>query len=229
MHLSPSFRKRLAEIDAVLLDFDGTVVNTIDLIAASFRHTISTVLGLNLSDETLLQNLGMPLRAQMQVFAPERVQELVDVYREHNRAHHDEMIGEFAGAKEALEQLKAAGFKLAVVTSKSRELTQRGMDMFGLRPLFDAGVYIEDTDAHKPNPEPVCEALSRLGADARHAAFVGDSPHDIIAGNAAGVLTVAALWGPFPRDRVLEARPDIVLDSVEELAPLFVDAKRRRD
>ena len=217
--LSPELARRLARTSAVLLDFDGTVVNTVELITASFRYTIKRVLGVELPDEVLIANLGMPLPEQMRGFSPEKEEELVRVYREHNRAHHDEMIKEFPGAKEALEGLRAAGFKLALVTSKSRELTQRGMDMFGLRPLFDAGVYMEDTQIHKPNPEPVVEALRRLGAAAEDAVFVGDSPHDISAGRAAGVATIAALWGPFPRDRVLEARPDIVLESIDELVP----------
>lgn len=218
----------MASVTAVLLDFDGTVVDTVELITESFRYTISRVLGLDLPDDVLIANVGMPLAAQMHIFSPEREEELVRVYREHNHAHHDAMIKEFPGAKAALQEMRAAGLKLAVVTSKSKPLTQRGMDTFGLRPLFDAGVYMEDTQSHKPNPEPVLEALARLGSSPDRAVFVGDSPHDIAAGNAAGVITIAALWGPFPRERVLDARPDIVLESVGELAPLLLDARKTR-
>ncbi len=219
---------RLARVTAVLLDFDGTVVDTIELITESFRHTISTVLGQHLPDEVLIQNVGMPLREQMRIFSPEKEEELVRVYREHNHSHHDEMIKEFPGAKEALRELRAAGFKLAVVTSKSRSLAERGMDAFDFRPLFDAGVYAEDTASHKPSPEPVWEACSRLQVTAGQAVFVGDSPHDVTAGRTAGVLTIAALWGPFPRARMLEAGPDVILEAVDELAPLLVGARSVR-
>lgn len=219
--LPRGLRERLAHTKAALFDFDGTVVDTVELITASFRHTISTVLGLDLPDEELIQNLGMPLLAQMKVFSEERADELVDVYREHNRAHHDEMIVEIPGAKTTLEALRQAGLRLVVVTSKSRELAQRGMDIFQLRALFDDGVYMEDTAVHKPNPEPVLEALRRIEVGPVEAVFVGDSPHDIAAGRAAGVLTIAALWGPFARERLLAARPDVSLKSVDQLVPLL--------
>lgn len=224
--LPSELSRRLSGVTVVLLDFDGTVVNTVELITASFRYTIKRVLGKGPPDEVLIANLGMPLAQQMRLFSPEHEQELVETYREHNHARHDEMIREFPGAKEALEGLRAAGFKLAVVTSKSRHLTQRGMDIFGLRQLFDEGVYVEDTDVHKPSPEPVLEVLRRLDAKPRQAVFVGDSPHDIAAGREAGVISIAALWGPFPRDRVLAAGPDIVLESVRELPPLLAGGRR---
>lgn len=224
-HLSPELERRLARTSTVLLDFDGTVVNTVELITDSFRYTIKRVLARDLPDDVLIQNLGMPLAEQMRIFSPEKESELVRVYRKHNRAHHDDMIRKFPGAKAALERLRDAGFRLGVVTSKGEELTRRGMDLFDLGRLFDATVFMEDTEVHKPNPEPVLEALRRLDATPDTAVFVGDSPHDIVAGNRAGVVTIAALWGPFPRERVVAAAPDICLESVDELAPLLISAR----
>ncbi len=218
-------RARLASLDTILFDFDGTVANTIDVILASFRYAIPKVLGVTMPDEVLIQNVGMPLDQQMHIFSPEKAHELVRVYREHNRSVHDEMIKEFPGAKEAIESLKAAGYRTGLVTSKSRELAMRGLSILGLETVFDACVFCDDTDRHKPNPDPVLEALRRLGSGPGASVFVGDSPHDITAGRAARVLTIAALWGPFPRRRVIAAGPDVSLESVAELVPLLVGAR----
>jgi len=214
-------RRRLEALDTVLFDFDGTVVNTVELITASFRYTLPKVLGITLPDEVLIQNVGMPLLQQMQIFDPEKADELVRVYREHNRRYHDSLIEEFPGAREALLEVRQAGYKTGLVTSKSRELTLRGMRLFDLEPLFDVCIFCEDTTKHKPNPEPVLEALRRIEGEPRRSAFIGDSPHDITAGRAAGVLAIAALWGPFPRQRVLAAGPDVVLQSVGQLPELM--------
>lgn len=220
--LPDGIQRRLADLRVVLFDFDGTVIDTVDLIKASFRHTIQRVLGRTLPDEVLIHNLGMPLAEQMRIFSPEKEEELIAVYREHNRAHHDGMVKEFPGVRDALERLRAAGLKLGLVTSKSRELTQRGMSLFDMKRLFDAAVHMEDTERHKPHPEPVAEALRRLKTDPAQAVFVGDSPHDIVAGNRAGAMTIAVLWGPFERQRLLAAGPDLAVESPEELVGALI-------
>lgn len=69
----------------------------------------------------------------------------------------------------------------------------------------------EDVTHPKPHPEPVLAALARLGVGAEEALFVGDSPHDVAAGRAAGTRTAAALWGPFPRAALEAAGPDTLL------------------
>ena len=82
-------------------------------------------------------------------------------------------------------------------------------------------VGFEDTTRHKPHPEPVSFALSQLGVSAAGAMFVGDSPHDIHAGNAAGVTTVAALWGPFDRETLAAAKPNHFIGCLPDLLAIL--------
>ena len=109
---------------------------------------------------------------------------------------------------------------MAIVTSKSRSVAQRGLDYFALGRFFEFVVGYEDTTIHKPQAEPVLEAARRLGVSAGQCVYVGDSPHDMSAGKAAGALTAAAMWGPFP-DRVLEPGPEFALESLNQLADLL--------
>jgi phosphoglycolate phosphatase-like HAD superfamily hydrolase len=83
--------------DPVILDLDGTVVDTVALIRASFRHASREVLGHELPDDVLLAGVGQPLMTQMRALDEGRAQELYDVYREHNHRVHDEMIAGFEG------------------------------------------------------------------------------------------------------------------------------------
>ena len=76
----------------VLFDLDGTVVDSGGIILASMRHATREVLGRDFGDAELMQAVGGPgLEAQMAVFAPERVDELVRVYRDHNEPLHEEL------------------------------------------------------------------------------------------------------------------------------------------
>ena len=90
----------------------------------------------------------------------------------------------------------------------------------GLIGHVDVVIGADSVTRHKPHPEPVLVALERLGAPRETAIFVGDSPHDVAAGNAAGVTTVAALWGPFGRDALERAEPDYIIDRIVELPGL---------
>lgn len=214
-------------VELVLFDFDGTLADTIPLILASFRHATRIIYGKPLPDDALLSNVGQPLRAQMEVIDPKRAQELFDAYRKHNAANHDAMIRPFPGVSEALAALGAGGLRLAVVTSKARPFAQRGLRALGMEDAFDLVVAVEDTQRHKPDPQPIRFALEQLGVAPGAAAYVGDSPFDIAAGKAAGLVTVAVTWGAFGKDELCKAGPDHVIGTPKGLVELFLSEPAR--
>lgn len=222
-----SAHERIAAVRAVLFDLDGTLIDTVELIRASFRHATTQVLGAPLPDELLMRNVGVPLISQMREFSPEHADELLRVYREHNAAHHDAMAREYPGTEQVLSTLRGSGMPMGVVTSKGTPMTMRGLEVFGLGRFFDVIVTADDVDRHKPDPHPLQEAARGLGLDAAHTAYVGDSPHDMEAAIAAGAVSVAALWGAFPRDRVLEPGPDFAIESIAELPLLLAGGTGR--
>jgi pyrophosphatase PpaX len=116
---------------------------------------------------------------------------------------------------------RGAGHATGLVTSKGRGMTARSLGRVGLAESFDTVVTYEDTERHKPGPEPVLLALDRLGMSPGEAVFVGDSPHDMHAGRAAGVRTAAALWGPFSRAELAPAEPTWWLHSIGELREIL--------
>src|SRR6185295_19876391 len=131
---------------------------------------------------------------QMAVLDPSRVDELVHVYREHNRPLHDELQA-FDGVKELMATLSEQGRKLGIVTAKGRATVDLAFAVIDLESYFEAVVTADMTERHKPDPQPVLKALELLGSEPSEAAFVGDSPFDVGAGKAAGVFTVAVSWG----------------------------------
>jgi pyrophosphatase PpaX len=208
------------KIEAVLFDLDGTLIDTIELIMASARHATEMVLGEALPDDVLRHDIGMPLKDQMAAYAPGHVDELLAAYRAHNALVHDELISEFPGTEEALIALRDAGYRMGIVTSKSKPVAERGLEWFGLQNYFEVLVGYEDTTVHKPAGDPVLLGAKLLGFSAEQCCYVGDSPHDMDAGRAAGAVTIAALWGPFP-ERVLEPGPDFALEHIADLPRLL--------
>ncbi len=223
--LSLEMRKRLKKVKGILFDLDGTLIDTVELIRQSFRYATQKILGQKIPDEILLRNLGTPLRSQMEVFSKEKADELTRVYQEFNWAHHDELIREYPGTKEVLKRLKEWGYKLAVVTSKSYPLAQKGISAFNLSPFFEVVVTLDDVSEFKPLPGPILAALNRLGFKPSQAIYIGDSPHDIKAGKRAKVLTAAALWGPFSFENLKKEKPDIFLENIGELEEIIKGLK----
>ncbi|MDX6466610.1 MAG: pyrophosphatase PpaX [Gaiellaceae bacterium] len=205
----------------VLFDLDGTVVDSGAIILASMRHAMREVLGTEHSDEELMKAVGGPgLEAQMAAFAPDRIEELVTVYRAHNEPLHDELEA-CAGIEEVLVRLHEEGRRLGVVTAKRRSTVELAFAKVPLAHLFETVVGGDETTLHKPDPEPLLLAAKRMGADPAETAYVGDSPFDVAAAKAAGMFAIAVTWGRIhDRARLEEAEPDAIVDTAEELLAL---------
>jgi pyrophosphatase PpaX len=202
---------------AVLFDLDGTLIDSLNMILASFRHATKTVLGKEVEDKKARALIGMPLFDQMKVIDAEHADELVEVYRANNIIIHDKMIRYFEGTRETLEELKRSGLRLAVVTSKRNTLAERGLSCFDLQPYFEMLIGSDDTVKHKPNPEPLLFAAKRLAVPIESCFYIGDSPFDMQAARSAGAIAVAALWGMFPREVLLEAGAHYEATTISDL------------
>jgi pyrophosphatase PpaX len=215
---------------ALLFDLDGTLADSIALLLASFHHTFHAHGRTAPPDEEWIAGIGTPLITQMRHLVPteEEAQRMILTYREFQRTHHDEMLREFEGVGETLALLKSQGHPTALVTSKGNDLAHRALTWLHLTRHIDVVVGMDSTERHKPDPDPVLHALAELGSTPSNALFLGDSPHDIEAGNAAGVTSVAALWGPFSRTVLERASPAYFLEHIRELPALVsrLDAAR---
>jgi pyrophosphatase PpaX len=204
--------------ETVLFDLDGTLIDSGELILASFRHATRSVLGRVIPDEVLMANVGgHGIDAQMREFDEDRADELVRVYREHNTGIYGG-VQAFPGIEPLLDRLHGEGRKLGVVTVKSRRTVDVTFDVLPLRRYLRVVVTADDTERHKPDPEPLLLALDRLGAEARTAAYVGDSPFDIRAAKAARVTSIAVGWGNIhPPQRLAGENPDHLVQTPAEL------------
>ena len=209
---------------AVLFDLDGTLIDTIDLLLECARHTFEGRTPAP-TDEEWIAGIGTPLRKQFATYttSDEEVEELAQRYRAYQREHHDRLTSAFPGVLETLTELERRGHPMGIVTSKSNEMMDRGLEWVGIMRHMRTRVGMDNAKRHKPDPHPVEVALEELGYSPDEALFLGDSPHDIASGNAAGVITVAALWGPFTREQLEPYHPSRYLERITDL-PLLIDS-----
>ena len=201
----------------VVFDLDGTLVDTIGLIVASYQHAFTSVLGRE-EDEVMIRSwIGQPLIRGFRSIDPEHADELLGTYLAWNRANTERLIRRYAGIDTLLADLTTAGVHVAAATSKLRGPAEDAIRLTGLEASLDVLVSMEDTDAHKPDAAPLLLAVDRLGGTPADAVYVGDAVVDVQAARNAGMAAVGVTWGAGTRDSVVAAEPDVVADTVVDL------------
>jgi phosphoglycolate phosphatase len=139
----------------------------------------------------------------------------VEYYLEHPTDHTRWM----PNARSVLDELRH--YRLGIVTNKPRSTTDVVLGRLGVRSLFSAVVAAGDTPAIKPSPQPVLEIAKQLGMDPGQLVVVGDGPQDIEAGRRAGCRTIGVEGGFLPAERLIASQPDVLIESLLELAPIL--------
>jgi len=209
-------------LSTFLFDLDGTLIDSIELILRSYRHTMRTHRGVEPPDAVWMEGLGTPLWVQFRHWTEDEaeIRSMVETYREYNLSHHDELVRPYDGVVAQVRALHGGGKTLGLVTSKMRGGALKGLRLAEIEDAFDVVIGSDDVTHPKPHPEPVLTALQRLARPAAETVFIGDSRHDLECGRAAGVKTAAVLWGPFDRGHLADLEPDYWLERPEHLAAL---------
>jgi pyrophosphatase PpaX len=207
---------------AVLFDLDGTLIDSIGLLLKCVHHTFEGRTPAP-TDEEWIAGIGTPLARQLAPYTKndEDIKQLTARYRSFQRQQHDSFTSAFPGVVETITELDRRGHPMGIVTSKSNEMMHRGLSWVGIDKLMRTTIGMDSCTIHKPEAFPVLLALEELGYSPDEAVFVGDSPHDIQSGNAAGVVSIAALWGPFTRDQLAASSPNEYLADITELPALL--------
>jgi pyrophosphatase PpaX len=195
----------ITDVQAALFDLDGTLVNTIPLILASYEHTLGAHLAhIDVPRRVIIGNLGRSLNDILRDYAvaggaadPDALSdEMVETYRSFQRENIDRLIEPYDGIAEMLSGLHARGLTLGLVTSKVEWAARLSYERYDIARFLSILVFHDDTPNHKPHPEPLLHAAAKAGLVPGRTVYVGDSVHDMAAGRAAGMKTIGALWGP---------------------------------
>jgi pyrophosphatase PpaX len=214
----------MRNIDTVVFDFDGTIMDTNEAVLSSWQYAARELLGHEFPEETLTATLGEPiLRTTAYLFPDHDPNLVVKKYREFHYEHFADMIRLFPGVREMLDTLEASGYKLGLVTNRLRRTTEIGLKQFDIEKYFGAVVTVGEAPKDKPAPEHIWFTLDKLGGSADRAILVGDSQNDIIGGHNAGLLSVRVAWAVATDDGYGDsaAEPDYVIEAPSDLIKLL--------
>jgi HAD superfamily hydrolase (TIGR01549 family) len=217
--------------EAILFDFDGTLIDASEVICKSFNHALQFVGLAPLPVAEIRRGIGRPLREIFAEYAPpEAVEEVIGAYRRAFARQSVEGSRLIPGVDSLIPKL-ARTYALGIVTSRTSGGVHVLMEHFDLDRYFGSVVGVDEVTECKPSPEPVLQALSELHAGPDRSVLVGDTVHDIQAARAAGVLPIGVATGSHSSKELLEAGADRVLDSVADLtdSELLVPSSEFRD
>lgn len=205
--------------DLIVFDWDGTVMDSTAVIAGSIQAACRD-LGLNVpSDEAARHVIGLGLAQALRHAVPDAPEEmyepLVERYRHHFLAQ-DLAIPLFDGARETIAELHADGYWLGVATGKSRAGLDRVMDSSDMRGYFHATRTADQTFS-KPHPAMLFELMEELAVSAERTLMIGDTSHDVLLAQNAGVDVVAVAYGAHPAEQLQALEPLALVGDFAEL------------
>lgn len=178
----------------IIFDIDGTILDTEIAVLSSLQKLVYTELNKNLSFDELRFALGIPGEVTLDRLG---ITNLFDSNLKWNRYlkeyfHH---VKVFDGIKDTLVKLNKIGISTGIVTSKTKEEFINDFIPFGLINYFKLVVCADDTEKHKPNPEPILKFIELSGADKSKTIYIGDTKYDMDCAFGAGIDFALALWG----------------------------------
>ncbi len=203
-------------INAVILDLDGTIANTLPLSIEAFKKALEPLLKRQVSDVEIIATFGPSEEGTIMALAPDYIDEGLNSYLYYYETLHYMCPLPFDGIYELLENLKRKNVKLGMVTGKGWRSTEISLKKFNLLNYFDSIETGNPIEARKP--QCIAKMIRDFGMpDNREVIYVGDTPSDITASRTAGVIAVAAAWAETSEISALaEQNPDKLFQSIPE-------------
>ena len=215
------------QLNNVLFDLDGTLVDSSRTILDSVVHALET-LGVDPDSVPDVRTLiGMPL---FDIFvgqygmAPDRAQEAIDLYRDYYDRLNQAGTEVYEGVREGLSRLRASGLKLYIATVKPTPIAEKVLEDLGLREHFNGVAGASMGPQRRDKTSIIAHALNTFELDAECTAMVGDRDQDINGARANGLASMAVTYGFGHLDELENARPDHQADGFAEVSSLLLDA-----
>ncbi len=209
----------------VILDFDGTIGDTRNLIVKTMRETVSALNLPQRTDEQFASKIGLPLRQTFTdlIDMDDKTADLcVDTYRrifvENDKPG---AVTTFPNVVETIEELKRRGLLITIASSRSKASVLDFLEKMGLEKHIEYVLGGDDVKQAKPNPEPVIKTLKENGISPNQAIVVGDTVFDILMAHNANVSAVGVTYGNGTRAELQNVKSDYIINDFSELLDII--------
>lgn len=208
----------------VFFDFDGTVFDTVEGITKSVRYAINKV-GIDAPAEELRCFAGPPLEDMfMETFGFDRkgAEQAVADFRERYLPIGLYESRVFPGAADLLRELRAAGCKLGIATSKPQPLAEELLAREGIIGLFDAISGSDPAGGDNSKQVVTMKAMERLGASPADTVLVGDTKYDVIGAHQCGIKCIGVRYGYAAEGELEKAGADYIAENMDEIKNIIL-------
>lgn len=207
-------------MQGIIFDFDGTIINTNDLIIKTLKKVAKDKLGENLTKEKISKMFGLTIDEQMKMLNKDEYKALVDYYFELYLKRIDSETDLFPGIKALIKTLKEKSYNLYIITNNNTTDTKKALKRLDIYSYFDDIVTMDDVKVGKPDPEGLELLFKNNNLDKRSSYLIGDSPHDIEAGHEFNIETVLVDWSMFEL-KAFDIKPDYVINTPKDLLEIL--------
>lgn len=215
----------MSKVKNLIFDFDGTLVDTAPLIIKTMQAAMR-VLNLPMRDNAQCgATIGLRLEEISAVLWPD-IPDLSAKFTQTYRSIFDELkrplnVVCFPKVTRTLKALKAAGFLMAVASSRNHKSLKEYLDVFGITDCFSILIGGDDVEKGKPAPDPVLAILNAEGLNPCETLVIGDASYDIIMGKAAGTQTCAVTYGYGKPSEIQAEHPDYMIPKFDSLLTII--------
>ena len=213
----------MKQIDLLIFDLDGTLVDTRRDLANSVNFALNALKLPALQIEEVMSYVGDGLKKLLDRSLPkdglENIGEVIDIFSEHYREHCLDFSGFYPDVVNILNYFQDK--KMTVVSNKPEEFTRLILEGLRIADFFEIILGGDSLPLMKPDPGPILHILDKLNASNEKTAIVGDGTTDIEAGKAANILTCAVTYGLKEKEVLLKMEPDFMIDDIVELKRIF--------
>ena len=202
------------KLKGFIFDLDGTLINSLPVVHASFNNTLLKFVGREYSKEELISLLGPSEEGIFKKLFPDSWKESLQFYLDEYDRIHVQYAEPFPGVVEALSLLQHREIKLAMVSGKGPGSMEISLRHSGLKDFFE--LIITGSEHRASKPEHIKQVLDRWNYSPEEVAYVGDIAYDVKAAKEVGVLSISAIWAKTAQvQKVLDMKPAFAFDNVE--------------
>jgi phosphoglycolate phosphatase len=213
----------MEKIELMIFDFDGTIVNTGDDLAAAVNHSLDKLGIPLLKNEDIIGYVGDGVKKLIERSLgnafPEKYDEALAIFMAYYGKHLLDSTELYPGVLDVLHHFK--NNVKVIVTNKLYSYTLRIAEELDITKYFDKIIGIDSSPYKKPDSRLLDPLIDGYGVERRHAIVIGDGINDILLAKNAGVVSCALLNGLGSRDKLLQLQPDYICENISELIRLF--------
>jgi phosphoglycolate phosphatase len=215
---------QISQIDLIIFDLDGTLINSIPDLTDALNHVSKTKQYYSFTQSQVAKMVGGGVHQLIERAFEVKKSDVeflsfFNSFLDYYNNHHSNLSYLYPGVSETLHHFRPK--KLAILSNKMEVFTKQIVKDFDLNQYFDMVVGARDGLAKKPSAEPIHHILQKLDIAPGKAAMVGDSEADILAAKKAGAKSIAVTYGYRSKQQLSTLQPDFIIEAITELIPII--------